>query len=47
MSRFNPGTLQVWDGTGDVQIVEMEAVQFLDFRQKAAIGTGYGSQQTY
>lgn len=37
---FNPGTLEVWEAAGDVQIVAMDDVQFLDFQQMAAIGTG-------
>ena len=37
---FNPGTLEVWESAGDVQIVPMDDVQFLDFQQMAAIGTG-------
>lgn len=40
MSGFNPGTLDVWAAAGAIQIVPMGQVQFLDFRQRDAIGTG-------
>ena len=35
-----PGTLEAWEAAGDVQMVAMDDVQFLDFQQMPAIGTG-------
>lgn len=44
MSRSNPGHFEVWEAAGAVKNVAMGQAQFLDFREKDAIGTkGLGS----
>lgn len=44
MSAYNPGNFEIWRQAGAVQTVPMGGVQFLDFRQKAALATdGLGS----
>ncbi|KGO67920.1 hypothetical protein PITC_029590 [Penicillium italicum] len=39
MSRSNPGHFEVWDTAGAVKNVAMGQAQFLDFRERHAIGT--------
>ncbi|KAJ5335694.1 uncharacterized protein N7506_005630 [Penicillium brevicompactum] len=44
MSTFEPGNFELWQRAGAVQTVPMGGIQFLDFRQKAALATaGLGS----